>query len=196
MNCTFDNFVGIYDNVLTPSECQEIIKYFDLLYDNNLVIDSKDYTKPNTNLRKDKSVFMHEPRVVQLHQTQFCFDVFTRNFWPCYSRYMEEYSALHSAAKHGILGLRVQKTIPGGGFHDWHFENGEYALASRIVTMMMYLNDVEDGGETEFLYLHKRIKPKAGRLLIWPSGYTHTHRGNPPLSGEKYIVTGWLNLVE
>jgi hypothetical protein len=59
---------------------------------------------------------------------------------------------------------------------------------------MLYLNDVEEGGETEFLYLKKRIKPQQNRLLIWPAGFTHTHRGNPPLSNNKYIITGWVEL--
>jgi hypothetical protein len=54
---------------------------------------------------------------------------------------------------------------------------------------------VEEGGETEFLYLSQRVKPKTGRLVIFPSGYVHTHRGNPPLSGEKYIMTGWIEFM-
>ena len=57
---------------------------------------------------------------------------------------------------------------------------------------MLYLNDVKEGGETEFLYQHKRYQPKEGTLLIFPAGFTHTHRGNPPISNDKYIVTGWL----
>ena len=58
---------------------------------------------------------------------------------------------------------------------------------------MIYLNDVEEGGETEFLYQKIRIKPKSNMGLIWPGGFTHTHRGNPPLSGTKYILTGWIS---
>ena len=47
-----------------------------------------------------------------------------------------------------------------------------------------------DGGETEFIYQQKRFKAEKGTVLIWPAGYTHMHRGNPPLSN-KYIATGW-----
>ena len=57
---------------------------------------------------------------------------------------------------------------------------------------MLYLNSVTEGGETEFLYQKRRIKPQQGRLLIFPAGFTHTHRGNPPLSGNKYILTSWV----
>ena len=57
---------------------------------------------------------------------------------------------------------------------------------------MLYLNSVTEGGETEFLYQKRRIKPQQGRLVIFPAGFTHTHRGNPPLSGDKYILTSWV----
>ena len=59
---------------------------------------------------------------------------------------------------------------------------------------MLYLNDVDDGGETEFLHQSKRVKPEEGTFLIWPAGFTHMHRGNPPLKGEKYIVTSWVEM--
>jgi hypothetical protein len=63
---------------------------------------------------------------------------------------------------------------------------------TRICAFILYLNDVEEGGETEFLYQKTRIKPERNKLILWPTSYTHIHRGNPPLSGEKYILTGWV----
>ena len=58
----------------------------------------------------------------------------------------------------------------------------------------MYLNDIEQGGETEFPMHGLRIKPKTGRLIIWPAAYTHPHRGNPPYQRKSYI-TGWFYAV-
>ena len=57
--------------------------------------------------------------------------------------------------------------------------------------VQLYLNTIKEGGETEFLYLNKRVKAKVGRMIIFPAGYTHTHRGNPPIGEEKYIATTW-----
>jgi hypothetical protein len=62
----------------------------------------------------------------------------------------------------------------------------------RLVLWMYYLNDVESGGETDFFFQKRSIKPKKGTVVIAPAGFTHTHRGNVPLSGDKYILTSWL----
>jgi hypothetical protein len=91
----------------------------------------------------------------------------------------------------GSEAVKIQKTSPGQGFHVWHCENNCGQINSRFIAWTLYLNDVEEGGETEFIYQHKRVKPEAGKLVIWPAGFTHTHRGNPPLKGDKYIATGW-----
>ena len=58
----------------------------------------------------------------------------------------------------------------------------------------MFLNTIDEGGETEFLEQGLRFKPKAGDVLIWPAYFTHPHRGNPPLSNDKYLATGWVEL--
>jgi len=94
-----------------------------------------------------------------------------------------------------ITDFKVQKTLPTEGYHIWHYENEMLDVRSRILTWTLYLNDVNEGGETEFLHQSLRIKPKQGTIVVWPAGFTHIHRGNPPLSGEKYIVTGWVEVV-
>jgi len=56
---------------------------------------------------------------------------------------------------------------------------------------MTYLNDISDEGETEFLYQKIKVKPEKGLTLIWPTDWTHTHRGIPSQTETKYIATGW-----
>jgi len=86
----------------------------------------------------------------------------------------------------------IQHYRPSEGFLSWHHERADVALSPRVLTFMTYLNDVTDGGETEFYYQNTKFKPKKGLTLIWPTEFTHTHRGITSKTQEKYIATGWL----
>jgi hypothetical protein len=82
---------------------------------------------------------------------------------------------------------------PEEGFHVWHADWGPWggSATHRMVIGMLYLNDVAKGGETEFLHQKVAIKPRQGTIVVWPAYFTHTHRGNAPVSGRKYIVNKW-----
>ena len=97
-----------------------------------------------------------------------------------------------------IQPAQLQKYNPGGGFFAWHTERTSaktHDLASRHLVFMTYLNDVTDGGETEFALQNLKVQPRKGLTLIWPVDWTHTHRGVTSPTQHKYIVTGWLNYV-
>lgn len=83
-----------------------------------------------------------------------------------------------------------------GGYPHWHSEQFPQIDSSdalhRVVFFMYYLNDVEDGGETEFFYQERKIRPKQGTLVVAPASFTHSHRGNIPLSEDKNIATSWI----
>lgn len=83
-----------------------------------------------------------------------------------------------------------------GGYPYWHCElfpkdaSGE--TLHRHLLWMVYLNQEFDAGETEFLYQQRKIVPKTGSLVIAPAAFTHTHRGNTPRGGDKFIATSWV----
>lgn len=109
--------------------------------------------------------------------------------------YMETYADCFNgfAAMTMEEPFNIQKYTPGNHYSTWHCENnGHKAFEKRVLAFMTYLNDVEDGGETEFLYSNVKSKPKKGKTLVWPAYFTHTHRGLPAKTEEKYIVTGWV----
>jgi len=91
----------------------------------------------------------------------------------------------------------IQHYKKGGGFKEWHFEraNPNILSTSRVLVFMTYLNDVDDGG-TEFYYQGIKTKAKKGLTLLWPTDFTHTHRGIISNTKEKYIVTGWYTYDE
>jgi len=89
-------------------------------------------------------------------------------------------------------GMKVQYYTPGQAFRIWHCESsGDPVSTSRHLVYMTYLNTIEDEGGTEFYHQQLKVKPEKGLTLIWPVDWTHTHRGVPSTTEEKYIITGW-----
>lgn len=95
--------------------------------------------------------------------------------------------------------FNVQYYPPGGGYKMWHSERNDSSEINltRHLVFMTYLNDVtgkDCEGGTEFFYQDVKIAAEKGLTLIWPSDWTHTHKGIVSENNEKYIVTGWIHL--
>jgi hypothetical protein len=90
------------------------------------------------------------------------------------------------------FGYQVQKYEKNSGFYKWHSDIKTSDNNTRFVTFLFYLNDVDEGGET--LFINGKVKPKAGRLVLFPSTWTYMHKGSVPISDNKYILTGWFSL--
>jgi hypothetical protein len=105
------------------------------------------------------------------------------------------FAVLRYAFRPGNINLQRYRA-GSGGYPYWHCElfpkNADADQLHRHVLWTIYLNDGFREGETEFLYQRRKIVPKAGSLLIAPTAFTHTHRGNTPQGGDKYIATSWV----
>jgi prolyl 4-hydroxylase len=86
--------------------------------------------------------------------------------------------------------FNMQYYPPGAGFKAWHHERFK-SSRNRVFVFMTYLNDVPDGG-TEFYHQQITSPAKKGLTIMWPSEWTHTHRGQVSKKHNKYIVTGWF----
>lgn len=191
MNITIDNFIGVFEGAYSAEYCNSVVKYFDARQKAGLTKLRGEIDTPNRVHKDDECLSIDDEfnLLPEQQKVQLFNGVFWKDIYPVYQR---KFSILNACETHTNYTFKVQKTEVGGGYHLWHFENDERAKGSRLLAWILYLNDVEEGGETEFLYYPKRIKPKAGTLILWPAGYTHAHRGNPPMSNAKYIVTGWV----
>lgn len=93
--------------------------------------------------------------------------------------------------------INLQRYTGGrGGYPYWHCElyprDPQCDTLHRHLLWTIYLNDGFAEGETEFLHQQRKIAPRTGSLLIAPAAFTHTHRGNRPLGGDKFIATSWI----
>lgn len=189
-----ENFILEY-NVYPKEYCENAILYYNNMDKAGMTLDRVTLNNSLRHVVSDASVGLHMEDSISLIQTQQIGIDFLSIFWKeVYPKYLAEYSILNDADSHSIFHLKLQKTKIGEAYHQWHFESGTRERSTRILTFILYLNDVEEGGETEFLYYPKRVKPKQGTILLFPGSLTHTHRGNQSFSGDKYIITGWVEL--
>ena len=109
--------------------------------------------------------------------------------------YVDKYPFLRNINKFGGSRWRICPTYniqkyegEKEGYFTLHCEHAA-GYPYRMLVWMIYLNDAISG--TEFPSQNRILKPKAGRLAIWPAAWTHPHRGVTPNQGLKYIATGW-----
>ena len=92
--------------------------------------------------------------------------------------------------------INIQKYNPKEGFMKWHTENSNLKSSHRILVFMTYLNDVKEGGETEWFHQKIKIKPEKGLTIMWPADWTHLHKGCVAKKETKYIATGWFSYLK
>jgi len=188
---SYEDFIGIYRGFFPEEFCNEAISYFNFCQSYiPLVKKRKDDYVEDSYLFTSFFERVENPELNRLNKKLTDYFMSIVDF--CITKYMEKYRILQGLDGYSVYDLKFQKTLPGEGFHGWHYENTKRLVADRRLVFQLYLNDVEEGGETEFLYYPKRIKAEQGKLIIWPATFTHTHRGNTPLSGEKFIITSWV----
>ena len=108
--------------------------------------------------------------------------------------YEKKYPEIEELSKFGMgESCQIQYYKPGEGYKKWHFERSS-AKENRCLVFMTYLNDVPDAG-THFKYQDLTTPAEKGLTLIWPTDFTHTHKGQVTKHHEKYIITGWLGFA-
>ena len=188
------DFIGVYDNYILPEDCDRAIELYEQQNKFNNTLDRLTNENAFVSVKKDKQYFA-APKNIDVWWEELKPMIY--NFDIAWQHYIKNTGALETY-DHGPFNytdLKIQKTLPTEGYHIWHVEYGRSPWnKSRAFAFTIYLNDVNKGGETEFLHFSKRVEPKKGRIVIWPAAFPYLHRGNPPLSGEKYILTSWMNI--
>ena len=183
-------FIGAWR--LSPlTICDQIVDYFDTNSNQQIagvsasgkldlsIKNRKDITlHPNTLSKINSKVFIHYFESLALCLKDYGVQ------WPFAQKIFESFD---------IGAFNIGKYEKGQHFGQVHTERS-FINMEREFAFMTYLTDKVEGGCTYFTHYDLNIKPQKGLTLIWPAMWTHAHRGNTVTQGEKYIITGWLDL--
>ena len=202
-NRLMEQFIGIYSFVYEPEYCEHLISEFERLHNIGVTVNRRDYDCSSKVFKADDSfegsfdtVMEATNHTMAWYNGRPCREIFWDGLQKCVDAYVENFPLFQDCNIKSTT-MKIQRTRPGEGYHVWHSEyHPTIGNNNRVLVFSLYLNNLgpEDGGETEFLYQKVRLKPEQGTVIIWPAGFTHTHRGNTVLGKtNKYIVTGWFH---
>ena len=205
--------IGVFDNFVKWEFCDSVIDSFEFWHSkkhikkddvevkvtsfngreltlNPLGEGGKQFPKEGALGRKDEQLYL------EIADSALAMEI-NQVVGACFEIYAKKYKGiLDSCDPVSSWTCKIQKTKSGGGYHIWHSENGSFLYRDRVVTWMIYLNDIppENGGATDFFHQEISFQPKKGTVVLWPAAYTHVHRG-AFLTGDKpkYIATGWFS---
>ncbi len=177
-----DLFVHTYDNVLQPNECEYLISLFDGNEEHHERVEKQ--SKPNFtqyNFTKNKQV-----------DDEKIHNLLVKKTFEYRDKYYDFTDSRVFPSEHALEQFRIKRYNTGGqDMFDTHVDVMTYASARRFLSFFWYLNDVDEGGETEFSSF--KIKPKQGTLVVFPPLWMFPHKGNPPISGPKYLLSTYLH---
>lgn len=183
------NFIGEYQ--INEKVCKRLVQLFD---------NHPELHQAGSFVRDDGSSFIDRniKESYDMSMEQFCdhklLHEYMSELQKCLENYVQDYPELEEAPRFKPTYFHIQMYESGQGYKAWHCERSAQTY-NRCLVYMTYLNDVMDGGMTEFKYQDVKVQPKIGKTLIWPSDWTHTHRGFSSNNKDerKYIATGWYN---
>lgn len=188
-----ENFIGSFQiDEKDLSVCDEIINFFhtnDHLHEAGHCINK--YThKPEVLSEVKKSTDI----VLDFEMSQDCLLNYFSCLEKCLNEYIKKFPLCNAYSEFRILEPpMIQWYKPNEAFFQYHCERGY--KSPRHLAFMTYLNDVEDGGGTEFYHQKITLKCKKGLTTFWPVDWTYTHRGIPSKTQDKYIITGWYSFI-
>ena len=197
-----------YKNSLSPEFCQHLIDLFENEPGKKKSLTRKDYNQ-NGYFRKDVKNSMqyniilstekndnwlkiekHLHEELQKKLSLYITELKTSNKYVGFGSFID--NNLLTVEGFGFTFLRY---IQNDGYYNIH-QDGDVNWkhgASRVITFIWYLNDVSEGGETEFWENYK-VKPETGKLLLFPATWSYTHKGCIPITNDKYIIAGHLSM--
>lgn len=173
------HFVRSYESVLSPEHCEKFIETFEANPQHHTVHEG-DYRFAEVNVTQ---------KWPEIHKAAF------NAILPFFNRYADDVGVgVTWPEELAFEELRMKRYLPNDSDEfPPHVDVMNHATARRFLVAFLYLNDVIEGGETDFPGTEICFQPRAGSLLMFPPLWPWLHAGRKPISGSKYILGTYLH---
>lgn len=198
-----DKFIQEFRSAVPVEACARLIQKFDH-YEKAAVGELKvqdkfasDGGREGEERTKEAKCIYLKPSLLQAHDEEFlrlasrCVDA----VYACTTAYVQSIGRINMAPLQ-VEQLDFMKYEKGQGFYGPHVDAGSKDLHHRILSVLVYLNDVEVGGETEFPLQDYKVKPEAGKVAIFPSFFSFVHQSNTTISAAKYVLVSFTSFAQ
>jgi len=181
-----NSFIYIKENALPGFLCDDMIARFESNQDDQYKGRVGSEMDSNTSLKKTTDLIASG----KSHWKDVDNNLF-RSLAMALKEFQEVYPYFSNMSRFKDMGYNLQRYKEGEYYH-WHVDADNQALSQRQLVALWYLNDVEEGGETDFAFQEVSVTPKKGTLVLFPPFWTHEHRARVVNKGVKYIATTWI----
>ena len=189
-----DNLIQVYDDVIDKDSCNTLIGKFET-YENQHEEVYQEEGDKKIAFKQLQMVKFEEWESVQQGMLELFQDYIVRYKMDCNIKVKQW------PVEYGYEAIRMKRYLNNDSDRfDPHVDVLDYETSRRFLAFFIYVNDVDEGGETKFLNLYKpgtyiplTVTPKRGRLLMFPPLWPWYHAGLKPESGNKYLIHSYCH---
>lgn len=161
----------------------------------------------NTSIKRCMDTGLMDPAIYTVDSTRHFHQyalmqeyIYTR-IWSCINDYMQMFPQFWAVPNLDITGLRIQRYFKNDGFYREHVDgspwdinepNGDNRTNTRVLAILVYLNTITDGGGTNFGIHDYSVEAEIGKIVVFPTNWTHPHMGLVPYSSDKWIISSFV----
>ena len=189
--------IGVAKGLLSKDVCEQLITECKFYY--GKIFEAGPTLGGVNKLIKSSMDFRYSDDLVKTHNIDSpvfseCHAKVNTALMSALSLYMDEFLELHYVPNIFHTGFRLQHYKQNAGFYRRHQDGDQwtYGPETRVIAVIIYLNDVERGGETSFPEHGVKVPARAGDIALFPTNWTHPHAGCTPVSGDKWIISSFV----
>jgi hypothetical protein len=185
--------IQVVDGLLDKETCVNFLTRMDSLWNQSFPGETMGGIKPSTKLTSD--LHWSSSKVDWTFEDSVFDTTIHKALTSAVAIYRQAYPHLNHWINIQDSGYQVQKYDKSQGYYREHTDSFPGTANERVLAAIVYFNDVEFGGETNFSVHGVKVKPVQGRICLFPAVFTHPHESCVPITEDKWIISTFVNNV-